>query len=68
MKTNKNCSMVKDSSLLEETKNIEILGPADLSQLNGGIKIYIEKSCKGNIYANCKTTCTPIYTTLQCGH
>lgn len=41
-------SLVKESSLLEEAKNLEILGPDSLSQITGGINIYIEKNARIN--------------------
>lgn len=51
-------SMVKESSLLDEAMNLEILGPQSLSEIRGGIKIYIVKQCKDKPYADCSVLCS----------
>lgn len=64
-------SLVKESSLLEEAKNLEILGPDSLSQITGGIKLNVlDKKCKDKRHADCSIVCYPDhrYSTPTCGH
>lgn len=69
LKSKLNDGMAKKSSLLDEVKNLEILGPQSLSKVTGGFKIYIEKRCKDKPYADCPRTCgpDPIYSSPTCG-
>lgn len=61
-------STVKESSLLEEAMDIEVLGLQSLSKIRGGINLYIEERCKDDDkrYADCSKICNP-YDHIGCG-
>lgn len=60
-------STVKESSLLEEAMDIEVLGLQSLSKIRGGINLYIEERCKDDKrYADCSKICNP-YDHIGCG-